>query len=378
MPYSHAAYPGSKSFVAGTVHQQSFHEKEIVSANELEQGDSSAHFYFAAGPNALFAPLIGIPYPTLTYRRLKLLHDNGVKRLAHVGGTNPVEQVPYNVNHEVLRAFQFDSELDIASTIERIARRWVGALFSNELIGAWEECEKAVLAFPHVTPLYSTYGFVWYRLWARPLVPNIEAIPESERAYYQDFMCTTPHNPNNVDLSRDVLFQLTSVEDCRKALSRFDENVWEPLDDAIGILERIEKTACGTLGQTNAIKDTLARLGALRCWMRTQWSVAAWVVGVCGYVEAVDENARDECRSLLDDMIAKELENTDRLIELLDSDVEFLATTELTETPLVYGQNLKELLHKRKQLMQAYRGDEPYIDPEYMIRKAAEQQSHSS
>jgi hypothetical protein len=372
MPYAHVAYPDSKSFVAGTIHQQSFDTGEVELATDLEQRSSRAHFYFAAGPNALFAPLTGIPYPTLTHRRLKLLEQNGAKYLAHVGGTNPVEQVPYNINHEILRAFQFDPELDVSETIERIARRWVGALFAEDLMNAWSECGKAILAYPHVTPLYSTYGFVWYRLWVRPLVPNIEAIPDEDRAYYQNFMCTTPHNPNNVDLSRDVLFQLTTVAECRKALGRFDENVWEPLETAIGILEGKEKAATGALGRPNAIEDTLVRMKALRCWMRTQWSVAAWIVGVCGYLETSDEAERDACRTLLDKMIDEELVNTDRLIKLLDSDVEFLATTDLTETPLMYGQNLKELLAKRKRLMEAHRGDEPYIDPEYIESKAAE------
>jgi hypothetical protein len=373
MPYAHAAYPDSKSFVSGTVHQQTFETKETELAAELADRSSYAHFYFAAGPNTLFAPLIGIPYPKLTFRRLQLLHSNGVDNLAHVGGTNPPEQVPFNVNHEVLRAFQFDPELDADKTIQRIARRWVGALFAGDLQRAWAECEKAILAFPHVTPLYSTYGFVWYRLWARPLVPNIEAIPEEERAYYQEFMCTTPHNPNNIDLSRDVLFQLTTVDDCRKALNRIDDNIWKPLDAAIAILENIRESASGALGDNNAIADTLVRLKALCCWFRTQRSVAAWVVGVCGYLETSDETERSACKTILDQMIVQEIENSERLMELLDLDVDFMATTDLTETPLMHGRNMKELLEHRISLMQAHRGDEPFFDPHYMERMASEE-----
>ena len=373
MPYAHAAYPDSKSFVSGTVHQQTFETKETELAAELADRSAYAHFYFAAGPNTLFAPLLGIPYPKLTFRRLQLLHSNGVDNLAHVGGTNPPEQVPFNVNHEVLRAFQFDPELDADKTIQRIARRWVGALFAGDLQRAWAECENAILAFPHVTPLYSTYGFVWYRLWARPLVPNIEAIPEEERAYYQEFMCTTPHNPNNIDLSRDVLFQLTTVDDCRKALNRIDDNLWKPMDAAIAILENIRESASGALGDNNAVTDALVRLKALRCWFLTQRSVAAWVVGVCGYFETSDETERSACKVVLDQMIDQEIENSERLIEMLDSDVEFMATTELTETPLMHGRNMKELLERRVSLMQAHRGDEPFVDPHYMERMASEE-----
>ncbi len=55
--------------------------------------------------------------PTLTWRRLKLLRDNGVDALANVGGTCPPGLVPFNVNHEILRRFQFDAGLDIEAAL---------------------------------------------------------------------------------------------------------------------------------------------------------------------------------------------------------------------------------------------------------------------
>ena len=42
------------------------------------------------------------------------------------------------------------------------------------------------------------------------------------REYYENYMCTTPHNPNNIDLSRDVLFQLTNPEKCAIDIKRID------------------------------------------------------------------------------------------------------------------------------------------------------------
>ena len=132
--------------------------------------------------------------------------------VAHLGGTPLPGIVPFDPNHEMVGAFQFDPKLDIDRETERMAERKVGSELSSTLLSAWSDAEEAILAYPNAIPLYSMYGFVWYRLWARPFVPNIEAIPESERAYYQEFMCTTPHNPNNVDLSRDVLFHLTTLD----------------------------------------------------------------------------------------------------------------------------------------------------------------------
>jgi hypothetical protein len=370
MPYAHPRYPDSREFPGGSVFQQAFAPGEEELLNELEDRSSGAHFYFSAGPHWLFAPLVGIPYPGLVFSRLKLLHRNGVKQLAQMGGTHPPGMVPFSPNHEIIRAFQFDPDLDLAPALGRIAVGWAGEDLAPVLLRAWELAEEAILAFPHVSGLYSVYGFAWYRLWARPFVPNIEAIPLDERAYYQDFMCTTPHNPNNVDLSRDVLFQLTTAEKSRAVVERMDGGVWGPLDEAIELLTEAQELAAGSLGEGNVLGDLLVRLRALRCWLMTQRNVAAWVAGVCGYMEAVTDEEREACRGMVTEMVTKELENSRALLELLDSGVEFMATTDKGETPLIHGQNLKELVIRRMELMTAHRHDEPYIDPDYMERQA--------
>ena len=61
-------------------------------------------------------------------------------------------------------------------------------------MAAWRLAEKAIRGFMP-NPLYFLWG-VWYRLWIRPLVPDIDAIPEAERAYYEREMLSTHHNPN--------------------------------------------------------------------------------------------------------------------------------------------------------------------------------------
>ena len=51
----------------------------------------------------------------------------------------------------------------------------------------------------------------------------MEAVSDEDRAFYEDFICTVPHNPNNVDISRDVLFQLTTAaEKSKVVLQRID------------------------------------------------------------------------------------------------------------------------------------------------------------
>jgi hypothetical protein len=69
-------------------------------------------------------------------------------------------------------------------------------------------------------------------------------------------------------------------------------------------------------------------------------------------------------------MIGLEIANTEDLVVLLGSGVEFLATTDLEETALIHGRNLRDLLVRRVALMLKHRRDEPWIDPEYIERQA--------
>jgi hypothetical protein len=387
MPYAHPRYPDSHAINSGSVYQQEFAEGERTSLADLEQRGAAAHFYCAAGPHQMFAPLLGVPYPWLTHRRLRLLHENGVCTLSQVGGTCPPELAPFDVNHEIMARFQFNPRMDAEIEIRQLAERWAGCDDAATLVEAWRLAEQAILAYPNVCTLYSTIGFTWYRLWARPLVPDIEAIPAGERAYYQAFMCTTPHNPNNVDLGRDVLFRLITADQGRRDAERIDQNVWGPLDAAIALLEGKAEAwphaasregasgdnhTRGTGLQPGVLVDQLVRLGALRCWIETQRNVAAWVGAVYGWMEAGDDEAKAVHRRALDDLVRREIANSRRLIELLDSGIEFMATTDLGETPLIHGRNLKSLVERRIALMERHAHDAPFIDHDYMMRVAGQ------
>ncbi|MFC1564773.1 hypothetical protein ACFL6G_07535, partial [candidate division KSB1 bacterium] len=212
----------------------------------------------------------------------------------------------------------------------------------------------------------------WYRLWVRPFVPDLDKIPDNQRKLYEEHMCTTPHNPNNVDLSRDVLFQLTTPEKSRKDVRRIDENLWKHIDKAVEVLENISSAARKELGRNNVIDDQLVRIKALHCWFMTQRNVAAWIAGVYGYMNAMKKTEKNRHRKAVKDMIIKEIGNSRNILELLRSDVEFIALTDKGETPLIYGANISDLIKVRIRLMQNHIDDIPHIDHDYMMRKAGE------
>jgi hypothetical protein len=370
LPYHHPRYPDVRAVNGGSLYQARFDDREKPPMAELKARGSGAHFYLGVGPHTMFEPLLGVPYPRLTFRRLQTLRSAGVEFLAHSGGSLPPELAPFNINHEVVRLFQFRPEMDIAAELKRIAVKWAGKRLAEKLITAWEWTEEAILAFPCITPLYNTHGFTWYRLWLRPLVPDIGAIAPEQRRYYEDFMCTTPHNPNNVDLARDVLFQLTTPGACQQAVERIDRHLWPPLDQAIAVLEGAVEEAFREKGEKNVVRDQWVRLKALHCWFMTQRNVAAWIVGVHGYLNCREDKARARYRRMVRDMMKREIDNSRRLQALTTSGIEFMAVADRGETPLMHGRNFKQLLENRIALMQAHLDDEPYIDPLYMERRS--------
>ncbi len=366
--YPHPWYPDVK--VSGSAYHNTLEveEKEVMS--ELNSRDSQAYFYHSFGAHTNHEPLLGIPFPWLTFEKLQAFAKQGVKTLAHIGGIHPPEKVPYAVNQEIFRLFQLNPSLDVEEAVRKMALRYVGPKYGKDLVEGWRLVERAIRAFVPLS-IYSHYGVVWQRLFVRPLVPAIDKIPELERAYYESQMCTSIHNPNRVDLGQDVLFEIVPKDYARIAFSRIDENVWDPLESAIRFFRKKEKEA-GNAGDQNAEKvfaDQYFRVCALRCLIMTLRNTAVWIFAVHEYQDSADARIRSGCRKLLDDMIKKEIQNCKDLIELWEkAPIEWMIVSGTVETPFIHAANFVELLGKKISLMEKYRGDEPSIDPDYMFR----------
>jgi hypothetical protein len=372
MPYHHAKYEDDKMIMGGSLHMQEFFSSEKEKIDDLANRNAHSHYYFAAGSHCMFEPLLGVSYPKATYKRLKTLCDGGVKYLAHIGGSCSPDHVPYNVNHEIVSAFQYNRNLNIDDTLKTLALKWAGEKYCDAILKVWDLTDEAALSYPNVSLMYSVCGFTWYRLWQRPFVPNYEVLTENERSYYEDFMCTTPHNPNNVDLSKDVLFELTTFEQSEKNIGRINKNVLPLIDSALKTLEPIVEEANSDLGSRNIVYDLYIRVKAMKIWFTTQLNVAKWVVSVHGYQNSEESKIKNSYRQMLKYSINSEIENTRCLQTIWDSGVEFMILTDKGETVMVYGDNLGDLLDTRIKLMKKHINDEPYIDPDYVMRKAGE------
>ena len=366
--YTHPRYHDIK--VAGSAQHNTLDEKEKGKAQELWSQGSRSYFYHAFGIHWNHEPLLGIPFPWLTFEKLDAARRLGLPSLAHVGGIQPPDKVPVAVNQEVFRRYQIDPALKIKTVVKDLACGYVGEKLADELVHGWRQVEEAVRSFPPLS-IYSGYGVVWQRLWTRPLVPDIGKIPDKDRAYYEDFMCTSKHNPNRVDLAQDVLFELVSKDYAQNAIDLIDAHVWKPLSAACDIFQE-NRGKAGRNGQIQAaqvFEDQLFRTRALRCLFETLRSTAAWVYGVHTYVDSADPEEKRRMQQLLGEMIDREIRNTEDLLTLWEtSPVEWMIVSDSVETPFIYAENLPKLLVRKIDLMQKYRDFEPYIDPDYMFQ----------
>ena len=206
LPYSHPLLPENKG-IAGTMFhtRMDTRETDMLARYRAEGIEPAVHY----APSSTFnmEPLLGIPYPHMLYKKLASLKKTGIRRINAIGGLLHPDRTPYWPHPQIIKAFQLYPDRGFTDLIAEIASEIIGADHAADLINAWDLAERALSHMPYL-PLFSNFGFVWYRLWIRPFVPDIEAIPSHERAYYERFMVTMANNPNMNDLGKDVLFEL--------------------------------------------------------------------------------------------------------------------------------------------------------------------------
>ncbi|MEK7249114.1 MAG: hypothetical protein AAB209_01695, partial [Bacteroidota bacterium] len=366
LSYQHPKYPEVPQ-IHGTALYNRFVDKEKPLMEELRKKGSGTDVYFTPTVLSNHEPLIGIAFPKLVFDKLKDMAAQGVVTPCYYGGATPQNWTPYNINEELVRAFQSDASLDLNSFLKKKAIEWIGQELADDLVKVWTLSDEAYCCFPVPIWIYSGWG-VWYRLFIRPITPNIEAIPERERVYYENFLLATTHNRTRVDFRYDVGFDLIEPSRASLAVRRMDEDLLPTMEKALALLKDMQKRASSDTARA-CVQDQYDRMRALKCWYKTQRNVTAWVAGVHGYLESTDQKVRQDCRALLKGMVLDEIENTKDLLNLWEtSKTNWIIISDVGETTFIYYKNLGELMKKKIELMQGHENDEPYVDPNFQWR----------
>ncbi|HEX9655561.1 MAG TPA: hypothetical protein VGB89_01445 [Bacteroidota bacterium] len=366
LSYKHPKYPEVPQ-IHGTALYNRFVEKEKPLMEELQKKGAETDVYFTPAVLANHEPLIGIAFPQLVFDKLKDMAAQGVVTPCYYGGATPQKWTPYNINEELVRAFQLDSSLDLNAFLKQKATEWIGLELADDLVKVWTLSDESFRCFPVPIWIYSGWG-VWYRLFIRPIIPNIEAVSEKDREYYENFLLATTHNRTRVDFRYDVGFDMIEPSRASLAVTHFDDDLLPTMQKALTLLKGMEKKASSDKAKT-CVRDQHDRMRALNCWYKTQRNVTAWVAGVHGYLESKDEKVRKDCRALLKGMVLDEIENTKELLNLWEtSKTNWMIISEVGETTFIYYKNLGELMKKKIALMHGHENDEPYVDPNFQWR----------
>lgn len=367
LPYTHPKYP-AMSGVAGSPLQTEIDPSESKVLAESRALGAEPTLQYAASSTACFEPLLGIPYPRLLRKKLESMRDLGLKRASAFGGLNNPQQTPYWPNPAVLRATQFTPEISIDDVLLSTARGYVGEKYAAKLIACWDAFEEAISWQPPVM-LFSGFGFTWQRTFDRPYVPDIEAIPAKERAYYERHGCFQHNNPGMNDLGKDVLFDLVNREQGEEATAAFDKNSIPRIDKLIAKLEKLEAQTEGEPKTQAVFSDLLDRARGYRAVCGSLRMVCAWCANVYGYLESTKVSEKKKHEKQLQATIDEELVNTQNLLALLEADrTEFMVLSGVANNTFCYGEDLPELLRSKIRLMKKYRHKKPRIDKDILWR----------
>lgn len=364
LSYKHPKYPEARE-----IHQMAlynhFTKDEIPLIHELQKKGSKTDVYFTPGIIWNHEPLIGIAFPWLVYDKLKDMAGAGVETAALLGGAVPQSFAPFNINQELVRAFQADADLDLAAFLKQKAVQWVGPEHADDLVKAWKHSDEACRSFPIPIWIYAGWG-VWYRLAIRPIVPDIEAVPEPDRKYYEDFLLATTHNRTRIDFRYDVGFDLVDPAHASFCVKVMDRDLFPELEKALALLGKMKQSGKASPA---CVTDQYDRIRAMKNWYRTQRNVTQWVACVHGYLESNDASAKKEYRSLLKAMVLDEIENAKDLLALWEtSKTNWMIVSGVGETTFIYYKNFGELVKKKIALMQGHENDEPRVDPNFQWR----------
>ncbi|MDB6094350.1 MAG: hypothetical protein JWM32_1912 [Verrucomicrobia bacterium] len=367
LPYSHPRYP-EMGGVAGSALQPEIDESERAVLKDSRAHGIDPILQYSAGSTGNYEPLAGIPYPRMLHRKLAAMKELGIKRISALGGLGNTTASPYWPNVAALRAGQYTPELSIDEVLLATARRFVGEKHAPSLIAAWALFEDALSWQPPV-PLFTGFGFCWQRTFDRPYVPDIEAIPAKERAYYERHGCFQHNNPGINDLGKDVLFDLVTREYGAKAYAAFDRNVFPRLEKLITRLAQLQAATADEATAHAVFVDLCDRARAYRAWCGSLRTVCAWCAHVYGYLEGKTAAEKKRHEKLLQGAIDFELENTANLLELLEeTTTEVLITSGVGNNTFFYGEDLPELLREKMRLMKKYRHLKPRIDKDILWR----------
>ena len=365
--YRHPKYDWAKEFTFSGLFNQ-FDAREKSGKELLESKGSNAHLYFSPGSFWNMEPIKAPMYPKMLWEKLRDLHAQEASHIAGLCGSTPATLAPYNINQEIIQAFQNEPFLPFKELLRRKAFKWVGEEGADQLVDLWLQADDAYRSFPapvNVLAIWCT----WYRILVRPFVPNFEALSEEDRAYYEDFHLGHVNNRIRTDFRREINFEFCTPEYAGKCRHAMTNESLLSIAKAIELAEAGLNSAESNSSSSDVWIHHLERLKGSQSWLRSQRNIAAWIEGVHGYIESDKPEEKKRCQKLVRETVLDEKANAQLLLAHVESaKTEWMVQSEVGETTFIYGDNIADLIRKKIALMEGRENDTPHVDPDYIWR----------
>ncbi len=149
----------------------------------------TVQFEDVSNPWKPLGPLQGFPYPYAACEMLKDVCGHGVKNFVIRGGLTSQAFVPYFINNEVIRSFQYQqNEFDLDRLLLSRAQAWANSEPEADLLlQTWKGCDEIFRIYnsPYWTVSMFVSARTLFRRLIRPMVPNPENLELPETRFYR-------------------------------------------------------------------------------------------------------------------------------------------------------------------------------------------------
>ena len=320
---------------------------EDVSVNE------SKPWAMLLGP--YLCPLRYVPRPYETLRILRQYIEMGIRNLSLRGLLNIADQVEYDVNMELVSAFQAQPDANDAEILSAVLSKWDAENLSEPLCSAWRLADEAVQQRPLWSHCFGGDEF----LVVGPLVPDFNQLTKDEFAYFDRI---SAH-----DELREVKGQFYFIprlgehKEYEYVLRKYKTHTLALLSEAAEILK-------SAISSADPAKQTEQRiLGEQLRYIELnhshQTSQYHWVqMGLLMHGGSLDETAEQ--------IVSNEIENTKRFVELLDNQAaKYLDIAAIKGCMYLLDPDVIDQFSERIAVMEAHRNDplRPASDADYNI-----------
>ena len=300
-------------------------------------------------------PFQGLPYPRRCAEMLESLTAAGVRNFANRGGLTSAAFVPYFINNEVIREWQYqDGRLDLEKLLADRAKAWTDTPEQAALLlKVWDACDAIRCHYNGNGTSWTSHFFVsgrtLFRHLVSPQVPNPYLLEYEDTCWYRPMeFHAGESDPSYYNVSY-YGYEQRVTDETMVTLAGDGLKLCREVDALLDMIAQVDEP--GT-----AVADIAARMRVFKCMIMTDVNGFRNQEAIHRYLRAGDPAVREEIRQYQ----LAEMENVRAFIAGLDAyDGVIIPETSGEDNTYVIRAPITHQLKLKLKVMQKHLDDEP-------------------